>query len=78
MMKKCKIKNNLKKPRSFELEVLAIRQLGYVTSYREGVTRLLEIYGWINAADIYKIKLMSDDAFGTYCRNTLFGNEFPQ
>ena len=77
-MKKCKVKNNLKNPKSFELEVLAIRQLSYVSSYREGVTRLLEIYGWINATDIYKVKTMTDDAFASYCRNTLFGNEFPQ
>jgi len=78
MMKKCKVKNNLKKPKSFELEVLAIRQLGYVSSYRDGVTRLLEIYGWINSTEIYKIRTMTDNAFGSYCRNTLFGNEFPQ
>lgn len=77
MMKRCKQHNKLTKPRSFEMEILAIRQLGYVTNYRDGVTRLLEVYGWLGWSDLLKVRQMNDDAFGDYCRNTLFGNDFP-
>lgn len=77
MMKKCKEKNNIKSPKSFEMEVLAIKQLGYVSSYRDGVTKLLEIYGWLDSSNIYSIRVKNDQDFATYCRNTLFGNEFP-
>lgn len=77
MMKKCKEKNNIKSPKSFEMEILAIKQLGYVSSYRDGVTKLLEIYGWLDSSNIYSIRAKNDQDFATYCRNTLFGNEFP-
>lgn len=78
MMKRCKQHNNLTKPRSFEMELLAIRQLGYISSYRDGVTRLLEIYGWLGWSDLQQIRSMTDDSFANYCRSTLFGNDFPQ
>jgi len=77
MMKRCKQKNNLKTPRSFEMEILAINQLGYINNYRDGITKLLEVYGWLGWSDLNKIRMMNEDAFGEYCRNTLFGNDFP-
>ena len=77
MMKKSKVKNNLKIPRSFEMEVLAINQLGYVSNYRDGVIKLLEIYGWLNFNDLWKVKSMNEYEFANYCRNTLFGTDFP-
>ena len=77
MMKKCKVNNKLKSPRSFEMEILAINQLGYVSNYREGVIKLLEIYGWLNYNDLLKVKSMNDYEFANYCRNTLFGTDFP-
>lgn len=77
MMKKCKEKNNIKSPKSFEMEILAINQLGYINSYREGIINLLQIYGWLDYTSINSIKSKNDQEFATYCRNTLFGNEFP-
>ena len=75
MMKKCKVKNNIKRVRSFEMELLAINRLGYTSSYKEGVLKLLEIYGWVD--NIWSVLNMNDYEFSNYCRNTLFGNEFP-
>ncbi len=40
------------------MEILAINQLGYVSNYREGVVKLLEIYGWLNYNDLWKVKNM--------------------
>ncbi len=77
MMKRCKEKNNLKNLRSFEMELLAIQKLGFVNTYREGVTRLLDIYGWLGNADLYNLKLKNDLEFANYCRSTLFGTDFP-
>lgn len=77
MMKRCKQTHKLAKPRSFEMEILAIKQLGYISSYRNGVIKLLEIYGWLDSSGLQKARIMSDDEFGNYCRNTLFGNDFP-
>jgi len=77
MMKRCKAFNNLKSPASFEMEILAINQLGYVNNYRDGIQKLLSIYGWLNYNDLYQLKNMTDWQFGEYCRNTLFGSDFP-
>lgn len=77
MMKRCKEKNSLKKLRSFEMELLAIQKLGNVRTYREGVIKLLEIYGWVGYADLNTIRNYDDSVFANYCRDILFGNDFP-
>lgn len=77
MMKRCKVNNNLNYPASFEMEILAIRQLGYISNYRDGVERLLEIFGWLNYDGLQQVRNMNEWQFGEYCRNTLFGSDFP-
>jgi hypothetical protein len=77
MMKRCKQIHQLSQLRSFEMELLAIHKLGGVNLYREGVTKLLEIYGWLKPENLIKVKNMSEEDFGNYCRNTLFGKDFP-
>lgn len=62
------------------MEELAITNLYSINSYRDGVQKLLKIYGWSdNQSNYYsRIQNMTDDEFKQYCRNTLFGMEFPQ
>lgn len=78
MMKRCKQINDLKTPRSFEMEILAINNLEYTYNYREGVIKLLDIYGWLNRNDLIYLQSMTDESFGEYCRNKLFGVDFPK
>lgn len=77
MMKKCKEFNNIKSPKSFEMEILALNQLRYTSSYRDGVQQLLGIYGWLNSQDLWNVKAKSDLEFAQYCRTQLFGTDFP-
>lgn len=77
MMKKCKEFNNLKSPKSFEMELLAMNQLRYVASYRDGVQQLLGIYGWLNYSDLITVKNKTDIEFAQYCKQQLFGSDFP-
>ena len=74
MMKVCKRYNNLKAKKSFELEDIAINSLSYVTDYRDGVQKLLRAYNWTNKS----LEIMTDQEFASYCRETLFGNDFPE
>ena len=74
MMKVCKRYNNLKAKKSFELEDIAINSLLYVTDYRDGVQKLLRAYNWTNKS----LEIMTDQEFASYCRETLFGNDFPE
>ncbi len=78
MMKRCKQINKWAKLPSFEMEILAIERLGPIDSYRQGVTRLFEIYKWFDSNKLQELKIMTDDTFGKYCRETLFGNDFPK
>lgn len=80
MMKKCKIKNNINNIKSFEMEELAISNLYSINNYRDGVQKLLNIYGWTDNQPNYynRIQNMNDIEFKKYCINTLFGMEFPQ
>jgi predicted nucleotidyltransferase len=77
MMKKCKVKNNFKTP-SFEMEKMAITQLYSIDDFRDGIQKLLEIYNWYRYDEIIKIKNKSDTEFATFCRDTLFGYDFPK
>ena len=77
MMKKCKVQNNLKTP-SFEMEKMAITQLYSIDNFRDGVQKLLEIYNWYKYDKIIEIKNKSDTEFATFCRDTLFGYDFPK
>jgi len=76
MMKKCKVNNNIKTP-SFEMEQMAINSLYYnIDNYRDGVQKLLRVYEW--KYNYYDIENMSDREFATFCRDTLFGSDFPK
>lgn len=78
MMKKCKVKNNFKTP-SFEMEKMAIDSLYSINGFRDGVQQLLRVYKWTNKTyNHYDIENMSDKDFATFCRDTLFGNDFPK
>jgi len=77
MMKKCKVKHNLKTP-SFEMENMAINSLYSIDGFRDGVQKLLGIYNWYDYNKITNIKNKSDAEFATFCRDVLFGNDFPQ
>ena len=78
MMKACKRHNNLTDKKSFEMEEIAIVYLTYVNSYRDGVQQLLRAYSWTDRSrSYYEIEAMTDQAFASYCRTTLFGNDFP-
>jgi hypothetical protein len=77
MMKKCKVNNNLTTP-SFEMEKMAINKLYSIDNFRDGVQQLLSIYNWYNYSEISEIKNKSDSEFATFCRDTLFGYDFPK
>ena len=77
MMKKCKVKHNWKIP-SFEMEKMAITQLYSIDNFRDGVQKLLEIYNWYKYDKIIEIKNKSDTEFATFCRDILFGSDFPK
>ena len=77
MMKKCKLKHNLSTP-SFEMEKMAINQLYSIDNFRDGVQKLLEIYSWYKYDKIIEIQNKSDTEFATFCRDILFGNDFPK
>ena len=79
MMKACKRHNDIKDKKSFELENLAINSVHYISSYRDGVQQLLRAYNWTDKCRSHsEIEAMMDREFASYCRNTLFGNDFPQ
>jgi len=77
MMKKCKLKHNLKIP-SFEMEQMAINSLYSIDGFRDGIQKLLEIYSWYNYSKLLEIKNKSDSDFATFCRDILFGFDFPK
>lgn len=77
MMKRCKQINKLKSPFSFQMERLAINQSGSFRSYREGVIQLLGDYNWMDYSRLRTLQNLSEDDFALYCRNHLFGNDFP-
>lgn len=77
MMKKCKVKHNLKTP-SFEMEKMAISSLYSIDNFRDGIQKLLSIYNWYKYDKIIEIQNKSDDEFATFCRDILFGNDFPK
>jgi len=78
MMKKCKINNNIKAP-SFEMEKMAISSLYDFSGFRDGVQQLLKVYNWTHKKyNSYDIENMSDNEFATFCRNDLFGYDFPK
>ena len=78
MMKACKRKNEIVGYKSFELETKAIASLTYINSYRDGVQQLLRAYQWTdNRMSQWDVETMTDQEFASYCRNTLFGNDFP-
>lgn len=77
MMKKCKVENNLKTP-SFEMEKMAIDSLYSINGFRDGIQQLLEIYSWYKYDKIIDIKNKSDAEFAIFCRDTLFGYDFPK
>jgi hypothetical protein len=78
MMKKAKINNNIKM-QSFEMEKLAINSFYWgIESYRYGVQELLKVYDWKQQYSFYKIESFSDDDFAFFCRNELFGSDFPK
>ena len=78
MMKKCKIHNGLKTP-SFEMEKMAIDSLYYINGFRDGIEQLLKIYNWTTKSyTSYDIENMSDGEFSIFCRDILFGFDFPK
>ena len=77
MMKACKRHNSLTDKKSFEMEEIAIANLAYINSYRDGVQQLLSAYNWISYQGIYTIENMTDQEFASYCNTTLFGSDFP-
>ncbi len=78
MMKKCKLHNNISNIQSFEIEKFAIDNLYYINNYRNGIEQLLRIYGWTHKNYIYEdIEKFTDIAFAQFCRDDLFGTDFP-
>jgi len=78
MMKKCKLHNNISNIQSFEIEKLAIDNLNYINNYRNGIEQLLKIYGWTHPNYTYEeIENFTDICFAKFCRDSLFGNDFP-
>ena len=78
MMKACKRQNDICGIKSFEMEDLAIDSLPHVSDYRNGVQQLLRVCGWrATSRSHWDIEAMTDPEFASYCRETLFGNDFP-
>lgn len=78
MMKKCKVNNKINTP-SFEMEKMAINSLHYFNGFRDGVQQLLRIYEWTHKTySHHDIEKMSDNEFAAFCRDVLFGSDFPK
>lgn len=80
MMKKCKAQNDINDIKSFQMEEKAVNELWSISSSRDGVQKLMQIYGWSDSKiQNYHLWLssLSDNDFATYCRNSLFGTDFP-
>lgn len=78
MMKKWKVNNNIKIP-SFEMEKMAIDSLYSINGFRDGVQQLLRVYESRNKTyNHYNIENMSDKDFAIFCRDSLFGYDFPR
>lgn len=80
MMKKMKAQNGINSIKSFEMEEKAVNQLITIVSYRDGVQKLMQIYKWSDSEipNYHSwLSSLSDAEFGTYCRNSLFGTDFP-
>ena len=78
MMKKWKVNNNIKIP-SFEMEKMAIHSLSSINGFRDGVQQLLRVYESRNKTyNHYNIENMSDQDFAIFCRDSLFGYDFPK
>lgn len=77
VMKACQRFRKHRNLKSYELEELAIDHISNISSFRQGVTELLDAYDWIGWLEFLKIRRLSDEQFAHYCRNELFGKEFP-
>ena len=55
-----------------------INALYEINGFRDGVQKLLEIYNWYDYTKMVNIKNKSDAEFATFCRDVLFGNDFPK
>jgi len=79
MMKQCKLYNNIKTLKSFEMEKLAIDSLYNVAHYRDGIEQLLKVYNCTHQKySHFDISQMSDRDFAIFCRDDLFGEKFPK
>lgn len=80
MMKKMKSQNKINDIKSFDMEQKAVNGINSIDSYREGIQQLMKIYGWSNSKiPNYHtwLSTLSDSDFAAYCRNSLFGTDFP-
>lgn len=80
MMKKMKAQNEINDIKSFEMEQKALNGINSIVSYRDGVQQLMRIYGWSDSKiSNYHTWLssLSDNDFAKYCRESLFGTDFP-
>lgn len=79
MMKVCKKFNSISE-QSFALETKAVNGLYNISDYRDGVQKLLRVYGWSDKTPDYytRVESMSSDDFVRYAREKLFGDQFPE
>ncbi|WP_444935331.1 SMODS domain-containing nucleotidyltransferase [Microbulbifer sp. JMSA004] len=80
MMKVWKKNNNIRNIKSFEIEEKTINNISHMKDYRDGVQQLLKIFGWKDSQGFFSSRVddMDDYVFARYCRNTLFGSDFPE
>lgn len=81
MMKKLKEYCGISNIKSFQMEEAAFTHLQSIASYRDGVQQLMKIYNWSDPENPnyhYWLSNLSDEEFAKYCRNTLFGTDFPE
>ncbi|HIE59917.1 MAG TPA: hypothetical protein EYP82_08375 [Hydrogenothermaceae bacterium] len=58
---------------------MAIDSLYSINGFRDGVQKLLRVYEWRNKTYNHDyIENMSDKDFAIFCRDILFGYDFPK
>lgn len=79
MIKHAKNNNNIRDIKSYEIEDIAIRNVSYMSNYRDGVQQMFRCLGWtVNNMNQFQLEQLSDQEFAKICRTSIFGCDFPE
>jgi hypothetical protein len=79
MIKHAKNNNNIRDIKSYEIEDIAIRNVSYMSNYRDGVQQMFRCLGWtVNNMNQFQLEQLSEQEFAKLCRTSIFGCDFPE